>query len=91
MRNRLHSVICLIIAHSKTTKNTGLSTKVRILVYSGDLVHDCKEGFGKLTLSNGEFYKGEFKDDKPNGKGFFSGLKEQFHGVWSQGQLVKKN
>mgnify|MGYP000321352981 CR=1 FL=1 len=52
-------------------------------MYVGDLVHDGKEGYGKLTFSNGEFYSGEFKQDKPHGKGFFGGKKESLHGVWS--------
>jgi hypothetical protein len=35
--------------------------------YSGDLSHDVKEGFGKLMLSNNEFYVGKFVNDLPDG------------------------
>jgi len=30
-----------------------------------------KEGHGKLMLVNGEYYVGEFRDDRPHGKGHF--------------------
>jgi hypothetical protein len=43
-------------------------------VYVGDLAHDEKEGHGKLTFSNGEYYEGNFIRDHPEGKGHFYGL-----------------
>ena len=53
-------------------------------------MHDEKEGYGKLTFSNGEYYAGQFKSGKPNGKGFFNGEGESFNGIWEQGELVKR-
>ena len=50
-----------------------------------------KEGHGKLMLSNDEFYIGEFRDDKPHGKGTFHSKKGTVHGVWSSGKLQKEN
>ena len=35
---------------------------------------DMKEGRGKLELSNGEWYVGEFKDDLVHGRGSFHRL-----------------
>lgn len=35
--------------------------------YEGEFKNDCKEGFGKLYLSNGEIYSGIFKSDTING------------------------
>ena len=57
----------------------------------GDLSHDMKARYGKLMLSNGEFYEGEFKNDQVNGKG-------QFHrqdgsvvkGMWSEGFFIRE-
>lgn len=50
-----------------------------------------KARYGKLMLSNGEYYEGEFKNDQVNGKG-------QFHcqdgtvvkGLWSEGFFIKE-
>ena len=52
-------------------------------------MHDEKEGYGKLTFSNGEYYAGEFKGGKPNGKGYFNGGCS-FNGIWQEGELVRK-
>lgn len=39
--------------------------------YSGNFFEDNKEGKGTLFLSNGDLYKGDFKDDMIDGKGIF--------------------
>jgi hypothetical protein len=36
-------------------------------VYDGDFFNEKKNGSGKLKLSNGEVFAGEFMDDKVNG------------------------
>lgn len=35
------------------------------------MVADLKEGFGRLKLSNGELYEGEWKNDRVDGRGRF--------------------
>lgn len=46
--------------------------------------HDTKSGLGKLMLSNGEYYEGEFKNDLVSGKGtFFKQDGTIVKGVWS--------
>ena len=56
----------------------------------GDFVHDDKEGYGKLTFSNGEYYSGEFKNGRASGKGYFCGNTEALHGLWNNGCFVRK-
>jgi hypothetical protein len=43
--------------------------------YEGELSHDIKAGFGKIYLSNGEWFEGQFRDDNAHGKGKFYSLK----------------
>ena len=51
---------------------------------------DSKEGIGKLVLSNGEFYEGEFENDRINGKGRFVGGDGQVvKGVWKDNRLMQ--
>ena len=52
----------------------------------GCYVNDKREGLGKLVLSHGGHYEGEFKDDDPTGKGTWcdgqnAWYKEGEHGV----------
>jgi hypothetical protein len=59
------------------------------MAYSGSLVTDTKEGFGKLRLSNGEVFEGEFKYDKIDGKGRFYTLGGGVvSGLWKENKLV---
>ena len=46
-----------------------------------------RHGFGFELFSSGSFYEGEFKKDKPHGKGsFYNALtKEKYSGEWFQG------
>ena len=39
--------------------------------YEGEMVNDKKEGNGRLVFKNGNFYVGQFKKNKYNGKGIF--------------------
>lgn len=41
-------------------------------------------------LSNGEYYEGEFRNDRPHGKGVFKGNKRVVKGVWRDGKLVRE-
>jgi hypothetical protein len=51
-----------------------------------------KTRFGKLVLSNGESYEGEFKNDLVHGKGqFFKGDGTVVRGLWSEGIFVKES
>lgn len=61
-----------------------------MLVYVGDLSFDSKEGHGKLVLSNEEYYVGEFREDRPCGKGHFYGLQRTVHGIWKRGILLRE-
>lgn len=57
--------------------------------YEGTLVCDSKEGFGKLVLSNGEYYEGNFEGDRVSGEGTFYGKNKTVKGVWKDSRLVK--
>ena len=39
--------------------------------YSGDLIEGVRDGNGKLTWSNGDFYQGTFKNGLRHGRGTF--------------------
>ena len=41
------------------------------VTYEGGLVNDRKEGWGILTLSNGERYEGNFRNDTIEGRGSY--------------------
>ena len=42
--------------------------------YEGELQHDLKEGHGTIMLENGEWFEGEFHNDRINGEGKFVNL-----------------
>ena len=45
-----------------------------------------KQGEGTLYMTNGEYFRGEFKNDMPNGKGVFRNENNQLiKGVWRDG------
>eukprot|EP01043_Picozoa_sp_COSAG02_P047247 COSAG02_NODE_4508_length_5281_cov_2.226939_3_plen_767_part_00 len=51
------------------------------ITYSGNLSEDgIPEGHGKIKLSNGCQYEGEFKDGQPNGRGKYTYVGENFPG-----------
>ena len=51
--------------------------------YEGGLVNDKKEGWGTLTLSNGERFEGQFKNDMIEGKGTYYQMNgSTFNGIW---------
>lgn len=47
--------------------STGPNLKVNGSHYLGDFADDLKQGQGKLFLSNGEYFEGEFDRDAVNG------------------------
>ena len=50
---------------------------------------DTKEGLGKLKLSNGEIFEGEFRHDMIEGKGkFFTVSGEIISGIWKESKLL---
>ena len=57
--------------------------------YEAELKSDAKEGRGKLVLTNGEFYEGEFAQDAVHGNGVFHSGKGERRGVWESGKLKK--
>lgn len=58
--------------------------------YEGTLVCDSKEGFGKLVLSNNEYYEGNFQGDRVSGEGKFVNMfGETVHGIWEDSKLIK--
>lgn len=45
-----------------------------------------KQGEGTLYLSNGEYFRGDFKNDQPCGKGIFRTVANQLiKGNWKNG------
>ena len=66
--------------------------KVFFYLILGELSHDTKVGYGKIYLSNGEYFEGTFSDDNIHGKGKFHSLrnnKEVVRGIWNKGVLVQ--
>lgn len=59
--------------------------------YEGQFSDDDKNGQGKYTFSNGEYFVGEFKDDLANGPGTFYQKKGgQFvpvSGIWRDNRM----
>ncbi|CAK80598.1 unnamed protein product (macronuclear) [Paramecium tetraurelia] len=56
--------------------------------YEGSFRMGYKHGKGKLILTNGEYFCGEFKNDEIDGGGqFVKKLKEKIIGVWNHGIL----
>jgi hypothetical protein len=57
--------------------------------YEGRFVEDNKEGHGKLYLTNGEVFVGNFEGDEVNGEGcFYRRDKTVFKGRWKNNQLL---
>ena len=57
--------------------------------YEGELRSDAKEGKGKLILTNGEEYEGEFSKDMVHGVGVFRSGGTEKKGIWENGKLKK--
>jgi len=53
-------------------------------IYEGDWVRGVRHGVGKLTFSDGSFYRGDFQGDQMYGKGIFVGTADntQYDGEW---------
>jgi hypothetical protein len=50
-----------------------------------------KTKFGKLVLSNGELYEGEFKNDLVHGKGQFHKIDGTVvRGLWADGLFLRE-
>ena len=68
-------------------------------IYEGELINNIKEGNGKFIYNNGEFYVGQFKNNKFNGKGvlFYDKTKIKYEGDFfndkynGSGKLFYKN
>ena len=58
--------------------------------YEGMLVSDTKEGRGKIQLSNGETFEGDFQNDRIQGFGKFYNIdKKTLEGIWRESKLIK--
>lgn len=58
--------------------------------YEGMLVRDTKEGRGKIKLSNGEFFEGDFHNDRIQGFGKFTTRENKvIEGIWRESKLIK--
>ena len=54
------------------------------------LSKDSKEGRGRIKLSNGEVFEGDFHQDKIQGVGKFHSLEGKVvEGMWRDSKLVK--
>jgi hypothetical protein len=60
------------------------------IMYEGEMENGRRNGQGKLTFINGEYFEGEFRDDEITGLGeFFSLNGSKVSGRWASGQLVE--
>lgn len=58
--------------------------------YEGMLVHDSKQGRGKIKLSNDEVFEGDFHNDRIQGFGkFHTKDGKTIEGIWRESRLVK--
>jgi hypothetical protein len=58
--------------------------------YEGELNSDLKHGKGKILLSNGELFSGNFIWDVVEGEGKFLTLGGvEIHGIWKNNKLIK--
>ena len=58
--------------------------------YEGMLMHDTKEGRGRIRLSNGEVFEGDFHNDRIQGFGKFHNLEGSVvEGIWKESRLLK--
>lgn len=62
-----HSIQDSTTPISTLLMSTGPNLKVNGSHYLGDFADDLKQGQGKLFLSNGEYFEGEFDRDAVNG------------------------
>lgn len=54
------------------------------------LVHDTKEGRGRIKLSNSEVFEGDFHNDRIQGFGKFHTLEGKVvEGIWRESKLIK--
>jgi hypothetical protein len=54
------------------------------------LMHDAKDGRGKIHLSNGELFEGDFHLDLIQGFGKFHTLDGRvIEGIWRESKLIK--
>lgn len=52
-------------------------------------MNDLKEGRGKLMLTNGEYFIGNFSEDMIQGSGKFFGKDGTIKGYWEANQLQR--
>lgn len=51
---------------------------------------DTKQGRGRIKLSNGEVFEGDFHEDKIQGFGKFHTLQgKTLEGIWRESKLIK--
>lgn len=54
------------------------------------LAKDTKEGRGRIKLSNGEVFEGDFHEDKIQGFGKFHAIEGKvIEGMWRDSKLIK--
>ena len=59
--------------------------------YEGDYVKGIRKGIGKFTWSNGNSFKGVFKNGKPNGKGLVLSNGVSFKAEYKNGIFLEKS
>jgi hypothetical protein len=59
-------------------------------VYNGYVRDGLRDGFGKLTWSDGRTYQGFWRGDRMEGPGVFTGLKEQYEGIFANNLFMTK-
>ena len=71
-------------------RHAGSTTKVQLFTNLGDLSHDTKAGFGKLMLSNDEYFEGEFRGDQVHGWGTYHCKDGSvIKGYWEEGLMTR--
>ena len=59
------------------------------ILYEGEMKAGKRNGHGKLTFINGEYFEGEFQDDQIAGQGQFHCLNgKKVTGEWQAGVMV---
>ena len=93
MKSLSHSMTSYIETNNSNTSMTSIETFENIAIieyedgskYQGHFFQNKKNGFGKMTYSNGATFEGIFKNDLFHGRGAYNCSELKYEGYWKNG------